>query len=129
MYILTFYKSYSLKQYKKEKKNNRSNRGKVYARTHSKEATHLSFGPVKSLYQSFAHLVPDDVALYGESIPFHPPPLLLLPFLSFASRALRTPADSIAYYRARRPYSLYLCLSSFLLLFPPFLYLNFFDNT
>ena len=42
--------------------------GKVYARTHSHEATGKWFGPVKALYSQVGHLVDASEALYGETM-------------------------------------------------------------
>eukprot|EP00761_Pharyngomonas_kirbyi_P008618 gb/GECH01008630.1/.p1 GENE.gb/GECH01008630.1/~~gb/GECH01008630.1/.p1 ORF type:complete len:220 (+),score=45.72 gb/GECH01008630.1/:1-660(+) len=44
------------------------NQRKVYARTTSKEATHPSFGPIKSLFAEFSYLVPDNIVLVGENM-------------------------------------------------------------
>ena len=42
--------------------------GKVYARTHGQEASHTWFAPIKAAYASFAHLVHDDLMLFGENM-------------------------------------------------------------
>ncbi|CAK9098582.1 Pectin acetylesterase 3 [Durusdinium trenchii] len=44
--------------------------GKVYARTHSKEASHWSFGEIKALYSSWIVQVPEiaDLELFGENM-------------------------------------------------------------
>eukprot|EP01027_Heterolobosea_sp_BB2_P015017 GEZU01021532.1.p1 GENE.GEZU01021532.1~~GEZU01021532.1.p1 ORF type:complete len:235 (-),score=57.35 GEZU01021532.1:36-740(-) len=43
-------------------------RGKVFARTNAKEATHPSFSGVKALYSQFSFMVPDSISLYGENM-------------------------------------------------------------
>lgn len=40
----------------------------VYARSHSSEATHASFGPIKALAASWWGRVDDDLALFGENM-------------------------------------------------------------